>query len=66
MSLFFLGCFLGFVGTGVVFGARVFLAVLCLLLCGGSWSLVGLGWWCLWLCGAWLVVGWGGWKLSCG
>ena len=34
--------------------------LLWLLVCGGSWSLVGLGWWCLGLCGGWWLVGAGG------
>ena len=39
----------------------------CVSWCGGSCSLVGLGWWCLGLCGAWwLVVCWAWWRLCCG
>ena len=37
----------------------MFLAALCVLVCGGSWSLVGLGWCCLGLCG-WCLAGAGG------
>ena len=61
VRVFLFSFFRGLCGAGVVLGGRaVFLAVLCVLVCGGSWSLVGLGWCCLRLCGAWwLVVGWG-------
>ena len=40
----------------------MFLAVLCVLVCGGSWSLVGLGW-CVCgfvVLGGWWLVGAGG------